>query len=235
MKDDGLRPEDLAQECNAYMEIKHFMSQRILEQEEEMEQLKTNLLYHSGKHIEMYDWIKNINENLNSLNIRKDSGLNFSGDIIDSINCDDNNINNFNNSELLLKNENLDLIKQNEALRTEIATKNLQISKLSSEKLMLINELIELMISLKRVNLNSLNKFFMENSEEVKDRIQITSALGLKYNILSAQHQISCLVKGDSKSLEHKLERGFDVLKHFSDDLKKSLDKNLKKTKILDL
>jgi hypothetical protein len=226
MKQDELRPEDLAQECNAYMEIKHFMSKRILEQEEEIDSLKTLLLYHSGKHLEMYDWLKNINETIIGKNEIQPSLSNFSAEIVDSIVDETVDIS-------TIKSENLDLIKQNEALRTEIIMKNLQISKLSSEKLILINELTELLISLKRVNTNKLNKFYMENADEITERVQITSALGLKYNILSTQHQLSCIIKSDNKC-ELKFDSQFNVMKHFSDVLKESLDKNLAKTKILD-
>lgn len=83
-----LEIEDLTQECYAYMKTKQFMAQRIFEQQEEIETLKGQLFYHSIKHIQMYDWLKHINEQLLFIKLRKDSQtkeeLNLSEDLASS-------------------------------------------------------------------------------------------------------------------------------------------------------
>lgn len=69
--------EDLSQECYAYMKTKQFMAQRIFEQQEEIETVKSQLFYHSVKHVQMYDWLKFINEQLQQIKIKR-SGDNIS-------------------------------------------------------------------------------------------------------------------------------------------------------------
>ena len=54
------------------MKTKQFMSQRIFEQQEEVETLKNQLFYHSIKHVQMYDWLKNVNEQMNVIKLRRD-------------------------------------------------------------------------------------------------------------------------------------------------------------------
>lgn len=83
-----LELEDLTQECYAYMKTKQFMAQRIFEQQEEIETLKTQLFYHSIKHVQLYDWLKYINEQLHLIKLKKESvpkeELNFSEDLASS-------------------------------------------------------------------------------------------------------------------------------------------------------
>ena len=56
--------EDLSQECTAYMKTKQFMAKRIHQQQEEIEMLRQNVLYHSAKHIQMYEMFKNMTDQL---------------------------------------------------------------------------------------------------------------------------------------------------------------------------
>src|SRR5690348_17288497 len=88
--------DDYAQECKAYMEIKHFMSNRISEQEKEIQYLKDLVLYHSTKHLQMYEWLSDINATLQKLDSPKKSpkvntndnnnhSLNISAEFIDSL------------------------------------------------------------------------------------------------------------------------------------------------------
>jgi len=56
--------EDMSQECTAYLKTKLFMANRIYQQQEEIEMLKQNVIFHSGKHIQMHEMLKNITEQI---------------------------------------------------------------------------------------------------------------------------------------------------------------------------
>jgi hypothetical protein len=235
--------EDYAQECNSYMEIKHFLSNRISEQDKEIQRLKDLVLYHSTKHIEMYEWLKNINNILETIKPNQkndfDKSLNYSGEFVDSLSISEDG----DQLPLLdLKNENLELTKKLEQFNTELTNKNLQITRLSSEKIILLNELSELLICLKRVDLNTLNRFYHENCRRMEDKLELPTALGLKYNILSAQSQVSQMNannmefhyrdKGEPGDIQ--FEKYCSVLKGFTQDFKESIDRNLRRLKILE-
>jgi len=223
-----LELEDLTQECYAYMKTKQFMAQRIFEQQDEIEDIKNQLFYHSIKHVQMYDWLKFVNEQLQQIKQRKDSekankeDLDVSNELASSFLIEQNltispdvkknNIakhtsnKSLNNAEIenlkqvinSLKNENLDLRKENEMLRVENLEKNLSISKLRSEKFILFNELNELTNSLKKVDLKHLNKFYKNYTSNLKlTKSFMPSSLGIKYNILSVQNQLSYLMHTD--------------------------------------
>ena len=90
--------EDLTQECYAYMKTKQFMAQRIFEQQEELEIVKNQLFYHSIKHVQMYDWLKFINEQLQHIKLKKESennkeDMNLSADLANSLIYDPQNDN----------------------------------------------------------------------------------------------------------------------------------------------
>lgn len=84
----SLELEDLTQECYAYMKTKQFMAQRIFEQQEEIETLKSQLFYHSTKHVQMYNWLKHVNDQIQIIRHKKDihnkEELNFSEDLANS-------------------------------------------------------------------------------------------------------------------------------------------------------
>ena len=97
-----------------------------------------------------------------------------------------------------IKNENLDLKKENEMLKVENLEKNLIISKLKSEKFLLFNELNELTNSLKIVDMKLLNKFYKNLSSNLKiNKSFMPFSLGIKYNIASVQNQLSYLMHSD--------------------------------------
>jgi|LauGreDrversion4_2_1035121.scaffolds.fasta_scaffold565129_2 hypothetical protein len=83
-----LELEDLTQECYAYMKTKQFMAQRIFEQQEEIETLKSQLFYHSIKHVQMYNWLKHINDSVHSIKVKREiqnkEELNLSEDLANS-------------------------------------------------------------------------------------------------------------------------------------------------------
>lgn len=85
----SLELDDLTQECWAYMKTKQFMAKRIFEQQDEVETLKNQLFYHSIKHVQMYDWLKYVNEQLQMIKYKKEKDnpkedLNLSEDLASS-------------------------------------------------------------------------------------------------------------------------------------------------------
>ena len=56
--------EDLAQECTAYLKTKQFMANRIYQQQEEIEMLKQNVMFHSGKNIRIHEMLNDITDQL---------------------------------------------------------------------------------------------------------------------------------------------------------------------------
>ncbi len=109
-----------------------------------------------------------------------------------------NELDNLNKIINNLKNENLELKKENETLRVENLDKNLIITKLKSEKFLIYNELIELVNTLKTVDIKLLNKFYKNlSSNSQLSKNYMPSSLGIKYNILSVQNQLSYLMHSD--------------------------------------
>jgi len=56
--------DSLKQECYGYLKTKQFMAERIFEQQKEIESLKNQVFFHSIKHIQLYDWLKFMNEQM---------------------------------------------------------------------------------------------------------------------------------------------------------------------------
>ena len=97
-----------------------------------------------------------------------------------------------------LTNENLELKKENELIRVENLDKNLTISKLKAEKFILYNELNELINSLKTIDLKVLNKFYKNYSSNLKlSKGNMPCSMGIKYNVLSVQNQLTYLMHSD--------------------------------------
>lgn len=126
-----------------------------------------------------------------------------------------NELDNLNKIINNLKNENLELKKENETLRVENIEKNLIISKLKSEKFLIFNELIELVNTLKTVDIKLLNKFYKNQSMNNKlSKNYMPSSLGIKYNILSVQNQLTYLMHSDlvtAKGYQEHLTKAKDI------------------------
>jgi hypothetical protein len=241
------------------MKTKQFMAQRISEQQQEIETLKSQLFYNNVKYIQLYDWMKSINEQLSALKSPKEEKnfenninspkneipnkeeLNISGDLAKSLSIEshpvelnsedyldvrvcpkvgervekrnlnkilhikDNILNLKEKNEHdeiilnLIKNENLDLKKDNEILKVDNLDKELSINRLKAEKFLLFNELNELTNALKMVDMESLNNFYKTNAKQMilGNKANMPSSLGLKYNILSVQNQLTYLLNTD--------------------------------------
>jgi len=224
-----LELEDLSQECYAYMKTKQFMAQRIFEQQDEIESIKSQLFYHTIKHVQMYDWLKFVNQQLQQIKLKKEAentvkvDLDVSEDLahsfvyeqaqnertpipekktipktLSNLSLKDTEVDYLKQTINTLKNENLDLRRENEMLRVESLEKNLTMTKLRSEKFILFNELNELTKSLKMVDQRLLNKFYKSHTSHLKlDKSFMPSSLGLKYNIVSVQNQLSYLMHSD--------------------------------------
>jgi hypothetical protein len=242
--------DDLTQECTAYMKTKQFMAKRIVQQQEEIEILKQNVIYHCGKHMEMYDMLKNMQEQLELLKDIKHEKLDISNDDL---------VNSFvypedsreygvipaekNSNDLSLKKENIELTKEVERLKVALLEKSLDNSKLRSDKFQLYNELNELVLSLKRVDLDKLNTFYKKNliGPTTVTKSDMPIAKGVKYNIMSAHSQICKILKSDLiKSKLHQddkvkpeeklqLEQYNSILKSVDNDFDALLDRKLSK------
>ena len=150
-----------------------------------------------------------------------------------------------------LKNENLELYKENLKLKNEINMRNFKVSKLTTEKLLLINELKELLNSLDKVDQKTLHNFFKENKIKKNQKniynkynhLDIPSSLGIKYNILSTYSVIGTIISKveENKSLPDSkydftdvdLNKCKNIFKNFEKDFERMLNKNLKKKRIL--
>lgn len=233
--------EDKLLQCNAYLGTKFFMAKRIAEQQKEIETLKEQLYYQTSRHTELYDVLKQINEQLqilqrktkqsdNKLEPEKNE-INLSGDLANSFTLEGGDEDNKEKSEKenqlnavedqkekiieSLKNENLSIRKELEIQRTQNIDKNLFCNKVVYEKFILLTELNELVHSLKRIDLNMLNKFYVSqinqinNSEGIfdysksnvisDDYYNTISSMGIKYNILSAYSQLTLLMNSVQK------------------------------------
>lgn len=230
--------DDLAQECTAYMKTKQFMARRITQQQEEIEQLKKQLFYHSSKHLEMYELFKSLNDQLelikdvttfkntktpkNELNLSSDELTNsYVIDEKDNMLSGYENLNkngNIENTILLeVKKENLDLKKENEKIKIELLEKSMDFNKVITEKFILFNELNELVNSIKKTDLNKLNSFYKKNiNTTTLSKFDMPISRGIKYNVLSAQSQIAKILRSDliSKKLARindNIESNYDI------------------------
>jgi hypothetical protein len=128
----------------------------------------------------------------------------------------------------LLKNENLDLNKKLTFLQTKEKEDTSLINKLIYDKFILFSELNELVTSLKKVDINLLNDFYLKNSDNKKK--DSVSSMGIKYNILSAQSQLLLLDhQSDEKAQNLLIEnnKNIDLLKQMSDCKYVNVDKHV--------
>jgi hypothetical protein len=200
--------DDLSQECTAYMKTKQFMAKRIHEQQEEIEILKQNVIYLSGKLFQaeemvlhMSDQVKLLKESLKIQKPQEEFDLSNS-ELASSFiyeNCEESQ------GEKItpkffeeLKKENFQLRKDLENYRIQILDSTIQLNKTKSDKFILFNELNEMLMSLKKVDLEKLNSFYKINSDKILNKNEMPIAKGIKYNILSAQSQLCKMMVTDS-------------------------------------
>jgi hypothetical protein len=272
--------EDKILQCNAYLGTKLFMAKRIADQQKEIEILKDQLYYHTTRHTELYDVLKNLNEQLaalqrkavkhsENLHEQDKNEINFSGDLANSFTLEGDEEDNKENKEKLikekfnlehdkdkiiesLKNENLSLRKELEVFKTENLEKIFFCDKLVYEKYIVLTELNELVNCLKQVDLEMLNKFYNSQRKEnnfsektqnlfdlsksnyiSSDYFKTISSMGIKYNILSAQSQITLLMKSfhkegefiiNSNEKEKKIEVSSKHIFHLDENTNQSKD-----------
>lgn len=219
--------EDLSQECTAYMKTKQFMAKRIHQQQEEIEMLKQAVIFHSGKHIQMMEMLRNMNEQMElikqsvkpkSEKVEKKDNLDFSNEeLASSFVYEDNfemtkknvkpcesplsvpyNKTSHNEELREIRNENVELRKELEKLRIDILDKSIEMNKVKTDKFILFNELNELVQSLRRTDLEKLNTYYKKNIISSVSKFEMPTAKGIKYNILSAQSQLSKILHTDS-------------------------------------
>jgi hypothetical protein len=256
--------EDLAQECTAYMKTKQFMANRIHEQQEEIDFLKRNLIYQSGQNIQKDIIIQNLREQIQILKkSKKIEELSIlSEDLAHSYVYEDGidqlkskisdkdgeeKIKNKHNEETV---GNTEIKNDLEELRIAYLEKNIELNKVKSDKYILFNELNELVMALKRVDMEKLNSFYKKNTENSLSKFEMPIAKGIKFNILSAQSMICKLLKSDliSKKLNQEVLEGkspeenkavypkesnmeglIDLLKKTEEEFENLLDRKLSK------
>jgi predicted nucleic acid-binding protein len=228
--------EDIKQEALAYIKTKTFMARRIFEQQSEIETLKEQLFEMNVKYMKLFESHKLLANQIS--NHLKQENLSVSGDLTNSIELDDpkdkdngNTLNiasefsadflvldekkNFGNLLQQFKIESIEMGKEVEALRLENSLKDLTINKLNSDKLLLFNELSELVFGLKKMNLEVLNKIY-------KDTVtpkSITSGLGIRMNIMSACNQLSMVSVNSNSEID--VNSCMHVIKKFEDEINK--------------
>jgi hypothetical protein len=288
--------EDLAQECNAYMKIKHFMANRIAELESQVDKLQKAYSLQLMSNLALNDLLQSYNflklkiqtqeckckpskldlskDSIESIPLKKndDSRLYSKGvfynEVDDEIYLEDRpdeaqNIKdhkeNFNvDKEKLIENstyeiicQNIKLSEENVKLKNDLDAKNFNLSKLMTEKVLLINELRELLNSLNKIEFKNLDKLFLINTEISKKvikidsmyKLDVPSSLGIKYNILSAYSMISSQIfsnlqpEGETGIQASSLLEGIinsrKIFKFFEKEFENILNRNLTKQSIL--
>jgi len=205
--------EDLSQECTAYMKTKQFMAKRIHEQQEEIESLKQNVIFYSGKYIQLLDIVKDLKSQIGMIKPKEFDADASNNNLATSYVLDDlgDNLNTKKNydsdssshvkgtgEEIQILKENVELHKEIEKLNIDLLDRTHELNKIKSDKFILFNELNELVNNLRRTNLDKLNAYFKTNSDTYVTKNNMPSAKGIKYNILSAQSQISKILHTDS-------------------------------------
>ncbi len=108
---------------------------------------------------------------------------------------------NFQMRNELLDKENLKITKRNFLLNAELNKKNSKINSLENKNIFILNELVELIYSLRTMDIRNLNKIYLENltikKKEDLEILNVPSCLGIKYNILSAESFLSYLINTD--------------------------------------
>lgn len=238
--------EDMALECNSYLKVKHFMSKRIQELEQEVESLKTEYLSQVSLNCELLSLLK-IEKNLPipkeqaQLQIPSHTTESLILNLNDNESCSHSNTFSYNVDEQVsntdncveIKNRNIELMRENTKLAAELRVKNLKIKRVMTDKLIIMNELNELLISLRKVDIDLLNKFYSRNAKLDKD---MRCYLGVKYNILSAQSTLSMQTETQlgKTELEGKIKVCESVLKSYQNEFSSLLNRNLIKKKLLD-
>jgi hypothetical protein len=231
----GFEDDDMKQQSLAYMKTKNFMAKRIFEQQTEIETLKEQLITQNIKYMQLWDAYKLLSlkcdHNKDNFNL---SGCELANSLVLDEKEKDNHFlvgnTEFNPDSIFedkkqqdklfsqLKTENLELTKELENLKLDNNYKELTIGKLTSDRVLLFNELSELVLSLKNVNLEVLNKLYKET---VKTKT-VTSCLGIKMNLLSSLSQLS-MISMTSGNTDINVNSCIHVITKFEEELAKIL------------
>jgi hypothetical protein len=227
LEDEDCNDDDMRQQSMAYMKTKNFMAKRIFEQQSEIESLKEQLMSMNLKYMQLWDSYKLSVSNTNGFN------LSSSSELANSLVIDDKDGSNepvlisnvdfgspeqdsgksFEKVIQQLKAENMGLVKELETLKLDNSNKDLTVSRLTSDRVLLYNELSELVMSLKKLNLEVFNKLYKETAKP-----SVISSLGIKFNILSAVSQLS-MVTMNSGCSDINLSSCMHAIKKFEDEL----------------
>lgn len=213
--------EDLSQECTAYLKTKLFMSKRIQEQQEEINFFKNKFLFYSTSNIQKDEIISNLISQIQLIksfklssspekeNKKIDNEI-FNDEFVTSFIIDNNFEKNADFIDTPEKEEKK-LKQEKDNLKNELILAKVELNKLKSEKFLLMSELNELIMSLKKVDLNKLNTFYKSNIEISLFKYEMPIANGIKYNILSAQNQINKILLSEYSSTSTSNKPGKEI------------------------
>lgn len=122
---------------------------------------------------------------------------------------------------MILEAENFSMKKNTVILLQELNKCKSDLAKISFEKFSLYTELNELLESLNKVDINELNKFYLNNMDYNNTINSIYTAMGIKYNILSATNALGMFAVNHSFPLKDEADF-FSKIKNFSDTLEKT-------------
>lgn len=169
---------DMSQECYSYMKIKQFLADRLCQQQIEIDTLRSKLKYYIGKDTENAYLISKMATQLKYLK-KKDKSFSLCSEEAISQEIDNGEDAKKNQTETMLVNE--DLIEE--------------INKLTTDKYILFNELNELIMALKKCNLQKLNSLLIKDKEFNQEEIPVIC--GMQLNVLSADSQLSQIIRVD--------------------------------------
>lgn len=181
---------DLSQECYSYMKIKQFLADRLTQQQEEIDTLRKKVKYYIARDVINKDVIDKL---VNQLGVLKKREGSFSL-------CSEEAV-----SEDLEKeskeNKKIEEAKAEDQYEEELIE---EINKLSVDKFILFNELNELVMGLKRCNLDKLNELLMKDKGFFPQE-EMPIINGLQLNVLSAESQLCKIIKKDQKQNNRKI------------------------------
>lgn len=125
----------------------------------------------------------------------------------------------------ILNKEKVTLTQRNSYLNAEIKMKNSIIDRLENQNTFILNELIELVNSLRTIDIRILNKIYLHNlsieKKEDLETLEIPSCLGIKYNIFSAESFLSYIINSNKQNSNNTNYNYIKQIDNFLDNDKK--------------
>lgn len=172
---DKMDLSDMSKECCSYMKIKQFLSNRLFQQQIEINTLRSKLKYYISRDVENANTMSKLMTQLNYMK-KKDRSYSLCSEEAISQEIDDNQS------------------KKAQAENMTFDSKDLieEINKLTTDKYILFNELNELVIAFKGCNMPKLNSLLIKDKKFNHEEVPIIC--GLQLNVLSADSELSQII-----------------------------------------